>query len=66
MFVPKDTAFFYIIHYKSMISFKIKSVKKRECLITYLADTYKEYFLLKAACVCFFFLKNKPSIIFNH
>lgn len=41
---------FYIMHYKSMISFKITSVEKRERLITYLADTVKEYFLLKAAC----------------
>lgn len=39
-------------------------MKKIECLITYFADTYKEYFSLKAACA----LKkiNKPFIIFNH
>lgn len=41
---------FYIIRYKSMISFKINSMEKIECLITYFADTYKEYFSLKAAC----------------
>lgn len=46
----KRYGLFYIIHYKSMMSFKINSMEKIECLITYFADTYKEYFSLKAAC----------------
>lgn len=45
-----------------MISIKINSMEKIECLITYFADTYKEYFLLKALVL----LKKKPFIIFNH
>ena len=48
-----------------MISFQIVW-KKRKCLITYLDDTYKEYFFINESPCLKKKEKNKPSIIFNH
>ena len=49
-----------------MISFQINSVEKRKWLITYLDDTYKEYFFINESLCLEKKEKSKPSIIFNH